>query len=189
MAQDSDFPPASIDGDLQVSPLEGSCGCRYIRYRMLSKPLVVHACHCRWCQRETGSAFALNAVIEANRVVHTGPEPILMKVPSESGKGQILARCPQCNVVVWSNYDDLLMRFVRVGTLDQPERCPPDLHEFTTSKQPWVVLPESVPVFEDGCVIKEDIWSEESLKRMDVFKEEVRIWQARKMKGRGNEHA
>lgn len=112
-----------------------------------------------------------------------------MKVPSESGKGQTLARCPQCNGVVWSNYDDPSMRFVRVGTLDQPQRCPPDVHEFITSKHPWVILPEGVPVTENSCVIKEDIWSKESLERMDVFTEEIRLWRIGKMEERGNKNA
>ncbi len=147
---------------------------------MVSKPLIVHACHCRWCQRETGSALAINAMIEANRVVHLGPEPLLHKVPSESGEGQTLARCPKCNGVIWSNYEGPLIRFVRVGTLDQPGRCPPDAHIFTASKQPWMILPEGVPALENTYDKKEDIWSEESIQRLAVFNEKVRVWQASK---------
>jgi hypothetical protein len=124
-------------------PLEGGCDCGALRYRMESAPLFVHCCHCRWCQRETGSAFALNAMIESERVANLGVEPDVIDTPSASGKGQQIARCPRCKVAVWSHYAGAgpFVKFVRVGTLDQPGRVPPDIHIFTASKQPWVVIP------------------------------------------------
>jgi hypothetical protein len=124
--------------------MEGGCTCGSVRYRLFGPPMIVHCCHCRWCQRETGAAFALNAVIEAERVVHEGQAPVLVPTPSESGRGQTIARCPTCQVAVWSNYPDAgeRIRFVRVGTLDRPDLLPPDIHIFTASKQPWVALPE-----------------------------------------------
>ncbi|MGH7081481.1 MAG: GFA family protein, partial [Acetobacteraceae bacterium] len=130
-----------------VFPLEGGCDCRLIRYRMETTPLFVHCCHCRWCQRETGTAFALNAMIEAERVTLLQGEPIIVDTPSESGKGQRIARCPHCHVALWSNYGGLgdRVRFVRVGTLDQPDQLPPDIHIFTASKQPWVTLSPAAP--------------------------------------------
>ena len=84
--------------------MEGGCTCRQVRYRLIGTPLIVHACHCRWCQRETGTAHALNALYEADRVVHTAGEPEIVLTPSASGKGQKIARCPTCRVAVWSNY-------------------------------------------------------------------------------------
>ena len=84
--------------------VEGGCTCRQVRYRLIGTPLIVHACHCRWCQRETGTAHALNALYEADRVVHTAGEPEIVVTPSASGKGQKIARCPTCRVAVWSNY-------------------------------------------------------------------------------------
>jgi hypothetical protein len=109
-------------------PLEGGCDCRYVRYRMESRPLFVHCCHCRWCQRESGASFALNAMIEADRVTALGGEPELVDTPSESGYGQKIARCPKCRVALWSNYAGAgpVVRFVRVGTLDEPDRLPPE---------------------------------------------------------------
>src|ERR1041385_3018687 len=83
---------------------EGGCTCRAVRYRMTSRPMFVNCCHCRWCQRETGASFALNALMEADRVVHLGGEPEIVVTPSESGKGQKIARCPKCRVAIWSNY-------------------------------------------------------------------------------------
>jgi hypothetical protein len=126
---------------------EGRCTCGEIRYRLHSRPLFVHCCHCRWCQRETGSAFALNAMIEADRVELLSGVPAMVDTPSNSGKGQKIARCPRCHVAVWSNYAGAgdAVRFVRVGTLLEPDRLPPDIHIFTASKQPWVVLPPGTP--------------------------------------------
>lgn len=124
-------------------PIEGGCTCRAVRYRMDAAPLFVHACHCRWCQRETGSAFALNAMIEAERVLSLGEAPELVDTPSESGAGQRIARCPHCKVAVWSHYAGAgpLVSFVRLGTLDQADLLAPNIHIFTASKQPWLQRP------------------------------------------------
>ncbi|RZT97847.1 GFA family protein [Rivibacter subsaxonicus] len=127
--------------------LDGGCTCRTVRYRLASGPLFVNCCHCTWCQRESGSAFALNAMIEADRVQLLQGEPELVDTPSLSGAGQKIARCPICRVAVWSHYAGAgdSVCFVRVGTLDEPARCPPDIHIFTTTKQPWVLLPPGTP--------------------------------------------
>ena len=105
--------------------MEGGCTCQQVRYRLIGTPMIVHACHCRWCQRETGTAHALNALYEADRVVHTAGEPEIILTPSASGKGQKIARCPTCRVAVWSNYAQAgpAIRFVRVGTMDNPDLC------------------------------------------------------------------
>lgn len=125
---------------------DGGCTCRHVRYRIRSQPLFVHCCHCRWCQRETGSAFALNALLEADRVQLLAGEVEIVDTPSASGKGQKIARCPHCRVAVWSHYAGAgdAVRFVRVGTLDRPDTCPPDIHIFTSTKQAWLELPEGV---------------------------------------------
>jgi len=123
---------------------DGGCACRHVRYRMTSRPMFVHCCHCTWCQRETGSAFAVNAFIEADRVELTGQgKPEMVVTPSASGRGQKIWRCPKCHVAVWSNYaaSGDTVNFMRVGTLDEPASMPPDIHIYTMSKQPWVVLP------------------------------------------------
>ena len=147
-------------------PLEGGCDCRYVRYRMETRPLFVHCCHCRWCQRESGASYALNAMIEADRVTNLAGEPEIVDTPSESGKGQLIARCPRCKVALWSNYAGAgdAVRFVRVGTLDEPDRMPPDIHIFTNSKQPWVVLPRGTPAVPEYYKTSE-MWPKESLER------------------------
>jgi hypothetical protein len=145
---------------------DGGCTCRFVRYRMTSRPMFVHCCHCRWCQRETGASFALNALIEADRVQLLHGEVEVIDTPSNSGKGQKISRCPRCHVALWSNYAGAgdTIRFVRVGTLDEPDRFPPDIHIFTTSKQPWVVLPPGVPAVPEYYRSSE-LWPKESLER------------------------
>ena len=147
-------------------PLDGGCTCRRVRYRLLTPPLFVHCCHCRWCQRESGAAFALNAMIEADRVQLLHGEVDAVATPSASGRGQRISRCPHCRVAVWSNYAGAgdAVRFVRVGTLDEPDRLPPDIHIFTTSKQPWVVIPAGVPAMHE-YYDRNAHWPEASLER------------------------
>lgn len=135
--------------------MEGGCSCGAVRYRLLSEPIVVHCCHCSWCQRESGAAFALNAVIESDRVEQLGEPPQRIETPSASGKGQAVLRCPACRVAVLSHYAGAgdKAAFVRVGTLDEPGAYPPDVHIFTESKQAWVALPggaEQFAVFYTG---------------------------------------
>jgi hypothetical protein len=145
---------------------EGTCTCRAVRYQMTSAPLFVNCCHCTWCQRETGSAFVINAMIEAERVVIDEGAPIPVMTPSQSGKGQKITRCPTCHIALWSNYAGAgdKVRFVRVGTLREPARLPPNAHIFTSTKLPWVVLPEGVPVF-DEYYDSSKLWPAESLAR------------------------
>lgn len=126
-----------------AADVEGGCTCGAVRYRLVDTPLFVHCCHCRWCQRESGSAFALNAMIEADRVTLLAGSPEPLRTPSASGRGQTIVRCPHCRVALWSHYAGAgpSVSFVRVGTLDAPDAFPPDIHIFTASKQPWVHLP------------------------------------------------
>jgi len=144
---------------------EGGCACGYVRYKIESEPFITHCCHCRYCQRQTGTAFALNALFDASQVhILSGTVDEIM-TPSPSGRGQIIARCPKCEVAIWSNYfmggitDSI--RFIRVGTLDNPNKLPPDVHIYTASKQPWVNLPPNSLVFEEFYDFKE-IWSNEN---------------------------
>ena len=161
----------TMDNDFS---LEGGCGCGAVRYRMTSKPLIVHCCHCRWCQRETGTAFALNALIEADRVLILEGMPELVNTPSKSGKGQKIARCPTCHIALWSNYAGAgdAVCFIRVGTLDEPDRLPPDIHIYTSTKQPWVALPSGAAAVDEFYDLKK-YWSAESLARRRALRAAV----------------
>jgi hypothetical protein len=154
----------------ESSSFDGGCTCRFVRYRMATKPLFVHCCHCRWCQRETGASFALNALIEADRLQLLQGEVEVINTPSNSGKGQKISRCSSCRIALWSNYAGAgdAVRFVRVGTLDEPDRFPPDIHIFTASKQSWIVLPPNIPGVAEYYKASE-LWPKESLERRAVL--------------------
>ena len=151
----------------EFRPIEGGCTCGSVRYRMITTPLFVHCCHCRWCQRETGSAFVINALIEKSNIEILAGEVEIIDTPSASGRGQKIHRCPECRVAVWSNYagagDGVL--FLRVGTLDGPDRLPPDIHIYTSSKQPWVILPADTPAVPEFYRY-EEYWQADSIDRI-----------------------
>jgi len=146
---------------------------------MESPPLFVNCCHCRWCQRESGASFALNAMIEADRVTNLGVASEVVDTPSESGSGQKIARCPRCRVAVWSNYAGAgpVVRFVRVGTLDNPDLLPPDIHIFIESKQPWVQLPAGTPAV-SKYYDREEYWPPESLARWQKILPAIEAYRA-----------
>lgn len=128
--------------------------------------MFVHCCHCHWCQRETGSAFAVNGLIERERLELLNGEPEAVETPSASGAGQIIFRCPGCRVAVWSHYGAAREKvcFVRIGTLDEADACPPDIHIFTASKQAWVVIPDGVPSVPEYYQ-RSKYWPAESVER------------------------
>jgi len=145
--------------------LSGGCACGKVRYRLSSAPLFVHCCHCRRCQRETGSAFVLNALIETDRLALEGAEPQPVETPTDSGRPQRIFRCETCRIAVFSEYGGLAkLRFVRIGALDDPTALKPDVHIYTRSKLPWVALPGGVPEFEAYYDSKK-LWPPESLER------------------------
>jgi hypothetical protein len=153
------------------SAFDGGCTCRQLRYKMLSQPLIVHCCHCTWCQRETGSSFALNAMIESDDVVLTSGNPETILTPSKSGKGQRIVRCPNCKIALWSHYPGGgdAIKFLRVGTLDEAFKFSPDAHIFTSTKQPWVNLTNGAPAFSEFYE-RAKLWSKESLDRLEKIK-------------------
>jgi len=150
----------------QRSTMDGRCTCGAIRFRLKARPLIVHCCHCTWCQHESGSAFAVNSVIEAAQVELVKGAPMQTTLPSASGKGQVFWRCDSCGVTVWSNYPQAgpSIHFVRVGTLDDPSWAPPDIHIYTSTKLPWVVLPDGVPAVPE-FYRPADYWPAETMAR------------------------
>ena len=145
--------------------LEGGCACCAVRYRLENAPMFVHCCHCRDCQRQTGSAFVLNALIETDRLTLLRGTVRRSPMPTDSGRPHGVDRCTACGTAVWSEYGGLAsLRFVRVGTLDDPTALPPDVHIYVRSKLPWIALPEGVPTF-DGYYDAKKLWPAESLAR------------------------
>jgi hypothetical protein len=129
--------------------------------------MFVHCCHCLNCQRQTGGAFVINLLIEADRVELLAGEPQPVDVPRDDGSTQRIYRCPTCQVAVFSEYGRPEVRFVRAGTLDEPSSVAPDVHIFARSKLPWVTLPESAPAF-DVYYDSKKLWPSESLERLDI---------------------
>lgn len=149
--------------------LDGGCACGEVRYRLLMPPMFVHCCHCQDCQRQTGSAFVLNAITETDRieVLNGHPEPVA--VPTDSGRPHDVYRCPGCRIALWSDYGRRpKLRFLRVGTLDNAAALEPDVHIFTRSKVPWVRLPENARAFEVYYDMKKE-WPPESLRRREAI--------------------
>ena len=148
---------------------EGGCACGAVRYRLTSDPLFVHCCHCLNCQRQTGSAFVINVLIETDRVELLAGEPHEVSMPREGGQTQEVWRCPLCETALYSQYTSPQVRFVRAGTLDDPSSVAPDVHIFTRSKLPWVTLPDSVPAF-DVYYDMQKLWPAASLERVEALK-------------------
>lgn len=144
---------------------EGGCSCGSVRYRLTGDPLFVHCCHCLNCQRQTGSAFVVNVLIEAERVEIVAGTPQAVEVPRDDGSAQEILRCPECQVAVYSLYGRPVVYFIRAGTLDDPASVSPDVHIFTRSKLPWVALPNGVPSF-DVYYDMDELWPATSLARL-----------------------
>jgi hypothetical protein len=150
------------------APREGGCSCGAVRYRLASEPLFVHCCHCLNCQRQTGSAFVINLLIEADRVELLAGEPLPVDLPRDDGSKQRVYRCPDCQVAVFSEYGWPELKFVRGGTLNDPSAVRPDVHIFTRSKVPWVTLPDDVPAV-DVYYDSRKLWPAASLQRLDAI--------------------
>lgn len=147
-------------------PAGGGCSCGSVKYRLARAPMFVHCCHCSWCQRESGSAFAVNALIESFFVELLQGAVDTIEMPSNSGAGQKIVRCARCKSALWSHYGAAKdkVAFVRVGTLDNPDLCPPDIHIYTSTKQGWVALTDQAPITEE-YYRRSSYWPEESLLR------------------------
>jgi hypothetical protein len=145
--------------------LEGGCACGAVRYGLTSPPMFVHCCHCRDCQRQTGSAFVINALIETDRITLRSGSVRPIAMPTDSGSPHHIHRCSSCHTALWSDYGGRpMLRFVRVGTLDDPSVLSPDVHIYVRSKLPWVALPEGVPAF-DAYYDSQKLWPAASLER------------------------
>ena len=155
---------------MSTPPLEGGCTCGAVRYRLASEPMVVHCCHCRSCQNQSGSAFVVNLLIEADRVEVTAGAPQSVDAPRDDGGAQVIHRCPRCQVALFSQYSSPHVRYVRAGTLDDPAAITPDVHIFTRSKVGWVTLPEGAPAFDVFYDDPSAVWPADGLRRLRAVK-------------------
>ncbi|MFN0184348.1 MAG: GFA family protein [Aquabacterium sp.] len=164
MADDTATPDGALDG-----ALDGGCACGALRYRLLREPMFVHCCHCSRCQRETGAPFAHHALIEHTQFAVLAGTPDFARVPTDSGSVHRVARCPQCHTTLWNEWGarTAVTRYVRVGTLDQPGRCPPQAHIYLRSAQPWAAQPAGAPGFSTWYDAAK-LWPAESLQRYEA---------------------
>ena len=146
---------------------DGGCACGTVRYRLASQPMFIHCCHCLNCQRQTGSAFVVNLLIEADRVQVLAGAPQPVDAARDDGSSQRIIRCPECQVAIFSEYSRPEVRFVRGGTLDDPTGITPDVHIYIRSKVGWLTLPEGTPAFE-VYYDRAELWSSESLSRLEA---------------------
>ena len=164
-------PATPIATTASESPLDGGCACGQVRYRLHREPLFVHCCHCTRCQRETGGPFAHHAMIEFSAFSVQAGEPEFVLVPTDSGGRHWVARCPHCRTAMWNEHGSRrsITRYVRVGTLDEPARCPPRAHIYARSCQPWIALGSDAPAF-DAYYDATTTWPPESLARYAAAK-------------------
>lgn len=146
----------------------GQCFCGKVRYRMHGRPMFIHCCHCRDCQQQTGSAFAVNGLIEAERIELLEGKPVVVAMRTDSGHPHDIYRCEACQSALWSDYGRRTwLRFLRITTLDQPGDFVPDVHIYTRSRLPWVVLPEGARAFEEYYSTKAE-WPPDSIARREA---------------------
>ena len=152
--------------------LEGRCTCGDVRFRMNAKPMIVHACHCTECQRLSGGAFAINALVESERVEILAGEPEPVPVTGTSGNPQTIFRCPRCKVALWSHYPGggTKVSFIRAGTLDDPAQVTPDIHIYTSTRLPWLELPPGMAAVDEFYEL-EEVWPAESQERLRRLRE------------------
>lgn len=165
------MPRPNSDSETGFAPAEGGCACGAVRFRLEQAPMFVHCCHCTRCQRETGGPFAHHAMVEFTAMSLTLGEPEFVKVPTDSGNTHWVARCPACRTAMWNEHGSrqAITRYVRVGTLDEPARFPPQAHIYVRSKQPWLKLPPEVATFQGGYNAAR-IWPALSLERYEAAK-------------------
>ncbi len=143
---------------MSVKIAKGHCGCGSVRFEVAQQPFAIHACHCSYCQRETGAAFAHNALVEPQALKLVAGEVEMVAIPAQSGNPQRIIRCKKCRTPVWGHYASFGDHacFIRVGAMERPSDFPPDVHIFTASKPDWLTLEGHVPIFQ-GLYSAKDI--------------------------------
>ena len=149
--------------------LTGRCACGRVSYKIKEDPLFTYACHCKDCQRTTGSAFVVHLIL-AERDFEIEGDTRSATVPSGSGAGCDLHYCAECGIYVWCRYlyHQVPVLAVRGGTLDDTNAVRPQAHIFTRNMQSWFRLPEGVPSFKNG-IDRNEAWSADSLKKYNAL--------------------
>jgi hypothetical protein len=128
--------------------IEGGCNCKAIRYRIDAAPVIVAQCHCRNCQRQSGSAFSVNLMVPAAKVETTGALTTYVDHDTASGNPVYRRFCGQCGSPIFSDlHEGKGMTIVKAGTLDDPGAFVPALSVWTATAWPWVAPLPGVKAF------------------------------------------
>ncbi|VVT03603.1 Aldehyde-activating protein [Sphingomonas sp. EC-HK361] len=129
----------------------GGCRCGAVRYELAVDALPpVYACHCHQCQRWTGSAFSLQALVPEQALSISGPVEVYEKTTDDRTSTQRI--CGTCRSRLYNtNTRRPGVAVVRAGTLDDSERLDCRAHIYIAYKQDWVILPDGIPTFEEAA--------------------------------------
>jgi hypothetical protein len=135
------------------APITGGCRCGAVRYRLeLDRLPPVYCCHCRDCQTWSGSAFSQQVVVHEDVFALTAGAPVDYRLTGPSGAVSWQRMCGICHTRLQNtNSARPGLVVIRAGTLDASDRLTPALHIWVKRKQPWIVLPEDVPVFDEAA--------------------------------------
>lgn len=129
-------------------PIEGACQCGGVKYRLLSAPLMVIACHCKECQKLSTSAFSITAVVAADAVEFQG-EMVEWRRTADSGNTNGAKFCPTCgNRIYHFNPDEPEKIKLKPSTLSDTSIIRPTAHVWVSEKQDWYSIPEGVAVYD-----------------------------------------
>jgi hypothetical protein len=132
---------------------EGGCLCRAVRYRVKNEPVRASVCHCRNCQRRTGSAFGIGAYFRDEDVELSGELTGYEYRSDETGRWLRTQFCARCGTTLtWTAEALPGMRAIAGGSFDDPDWLKIDRHGWTRSRQKWFVFPPQVQVFEKGAL-------------------------------------
>lgn len=132
---------------------EGGCLCGALRYCVRAEPARASVCHCRNCQRRTGSAFGIGAYFREADVELRGARKTYEYRSDETGRWLRMEFCPSCgNTVTWTAEALAGMRAIAGGSFDDPNWLKIDRHGWIRSKQAWVECPPGVQLFDKGAL-------------------------------------
>jgi hypothetical protein len=127
-------------------PFTGSCMCGNIRYECAAEPMFMGNCHCRDCQRSTGTAFAAAMLVPRNAVTIAG-EVKYYEVIGDSGATVERGFCPNCGSRLFSRRTNPKLMGIMAGSLDNPSEFQPGMDLYTASAQPWDYMNPDLPRF------------------------------------------
>ena len=129
-----------------MQQLTGSCLCGALKYTCSSEPLFTAACHCKSCQKSTGSAFSVVVGVQRADVTIEGDTRTTYESLGDSGRPTYRHFCAQCGSTIMAEMaarPDLA--FIAAGTLDHPEALVPQLHVYWRDHQIWLETLDTLP--------------------------------------------